>query len=263
MQQLSVEPDEVNFDQTRYEAMMSRQERMVGDTSRTNMLIIGSGGIGSNVADLFISMGGRKLTLVDHDVVRPENEFPGNFNTAFIDKPKVDSVFVDLLTRYSHSDDLTVRPLNVNLFDMDIRETLGDEFFDIILVCTDTIESRRYAFEQLSTSTDLWIDARMGGPSATVFAFMTSDIEQAQFYLDMDLREVTDPLPCGLKATAFLTGGFIKGMVGVALRDYSLGKTPPYQQVLDAELMKWVVAGSVTPQQEQIEEASSPVRITS
>lgn len=217
--------------------MMSRQANLIGDTSDLEVLIIGVGGIGSNVADMMVSLGVTKIWLMDHDIVAPENEFPGNFRAMFTDMNKARAVSNDLVAKYSHGEHLEIYVLEDRIEDVEFDE----EFWDIIVASTDSIDSRSYAFRTLQGNCNLWIDARMGGASATVFAVSPLNNTQSKFYRENELRPVIYPLPCGDKATAYLTSGFIAGMVGLVVRDVSTGKVPPYQQIFDGRSWRYTV----------------------
>lgn len=220
-----------------HDHMMSRQANLVGETRDMTALIIGAGSIGSNAADLFVSMGIRDITLIDPDIVLPENEFPGQYNARHVGTPKVHAVAERLREEYSHGMTLSITAFHAKIEDTTFET---DIYFDIVLVCTDNMVTRRYALEMLWNHCDgLWLDARMGGPSCVLYCVRVDDDEKFEFLSKHDMKDVTTEMPCGDKATAYLTTGFMRGLLGIAIRDHSRGVKPPYQQIIDAERLKW------------------------
>lgn len=193
---------------------LSRQSAMVSrDIADLSVCIVGVGGIGSNAAHTLASMGVQQITLIDNGIVELENIYPGFFGAASADEElkKVDSVTLDLEERYD------VLPLAHLGFIEDVPENdLG--IYDIVLVCTDTIASRLAAWEILRDRTQWWLDGRMGGPGCDLYCFNAKDGSKVEQYLS-SLDHPEGDLPCGMKATAFITKGYLQGFIGDAVRD--------------------------------------------
>jgi molybdopterin/thiamine biosynthesis adenylyltransferase len=203
---------------------LSRQEEMIPTDKITSLklLIIGVGGIGSSAAYVLASMGVRDFTLIDPDFVEDVNIFPGWFNVMNVGIHKVDVVQEYLEENYDLGGgdfvSVTAYPGLAN------EAPITDEDqFDIILACTDNIPSRQWAWEHWAGQCKLWLDARMGGTTAHLFAIDPLSGDDRSYYEGMFYSEPAE-LPCGMKATAALTKGFIPGMIAEAVRNHILDK---------------------------------------
>lgn len=193
---------------------LSRQSAMVNRAiSDISVCIVGVGGIGSNAAHTLASMGVQQLTLIDNGIVEPENIYPGFFSqdAAQEELKKVDAVSMDIEDRYG------VLPLTRLGFIEDVpQKDLG--IYDIVLVCTDTLASRQATWKALGDRATWWLDGRMGGPGCDLYCFNTKDGSKVEAYLE-SLEHSEGELPCGMKATAFITKGYLQGFIGDAIRD--------------------------------------------
>lgn len=209
----------------------SRQAALVPDLSDKTILFIGVGGIGSNAAHLAASMGLKRITLIDPDEVAVENLAPGFFNEAHVGDPKVFAVSNDIWERVG-VDETNIQSYNSLLENSPI---LDSRPFDIVVISTDTLQSRRMAWENYAhlICNGWWIDARMGGTLTTVFAVDVRDGEQVDDYSDELKDSRPSELPCGEKATAPLTKGYIAGMIGRVLYCIANNFPPPYMQRFD------------------------------
>jgi len=214
-------------EQNNRQLRLSRQAELVADPEGLTMLIIGVGGIGSNAAHVAMSVGFEELTIMDPDVVMEENLYPGFFSHGDQGRPKVEALYDRLYDVFGNTID--VEPIVGSFPDHDEFPT-----FDIVLICTDTLESRREAWRHgRELCRGVWIDARMGGTLSTVYAIDREDQDAMRDY-DMELREGREgELPCGQKATAPLTKGFINGMIGKVLIDIANGDKPLHMQRYD------------------------------
>jgi hypothetical protein len=222
---------------------LSRQAQMVNRrVSELRVCIVGCGGIGSNAAHLFASMGVMTLTLFDPDEVAEENIHPGWFTQDDADDHvlKVDAILDGLEMTYGITP--TVHPYAVGEIPEQSYE-VGD--FDIVLVGTDSLHSRQEAWDVLHTKTRWWMDGRMGGPGCDLYVLRVDDTEKAVEY-ERTLRSPEGMLPCGMKATAFITKGYLMGMIGDALRDI-VNRAPvvPYRFRYDADDKMFLVETGV------------------
>jgi molybdopterin/thiamine biosynthesis adenylyltransferase len=204
---------------------LSRQADLIPPLGDISVAIIGVGGIGSNAAHLLVSMGFTNVHLFDFDTVEEENLYPGFFSQNYVGTDKARSVYGDIMDRYGRG----LSYCNDHFEDSDALQ------YDIILICTDTLGSRRtiwrrHAQEQCN---HVYIDARMGGTLATVYAVEMADDNAIGEYYDVLADGREGELPCGEKATAPLTKGFIMGMIGQVIFDIANNKTPPFMQRYD------------------------------
>ena len=208
---------------------LSRQAQMVNRrVSELRVCIVGCGGIGSNAAHLFASMGVTDLTLIDPDEVAEENIHPGFFTSEHIGTEKVYALAHDL---EHYGTQIRTLVASVNMASPFLQ---GDPF-DIVLVGTDSLHSRQEAWDVLHDKTQWWMDGRMGGPGCDLYVLRVDDTEKAIEY-ERTLRSPEGHLPCGMKATAFITKGYLMGMIGDALRDI-VNREPvvPYRFRYDAD----------------------------
>lgn len=201
------------------EQLMSRQSELVSPlVEEVRVAIVGLGGIGSNVAEVLARIGVRHFTLYDGDVVEAENVYPGAFWMDQVGEAKASAVEENL------------HLMGVDYEDVELRDYFNprDEHnhHDIWIVGTDTMESRRevwYALDRGEPLFDTYIDARMGGAGFEIYRVAASDFESRRQYRDFSLDNVrTQELPCGQKATAYLTR-MIAGMVGEIVRAHTNG----------------------------------------
>lgn len=208
--------------------LMSRQADMVSDPGEKSIIFIGCGGIGSNAVHMAASIGYKNITLVDPDDVAEENIYPGLFSRERIGLSKVSSLGLRLSSEMD---------VEVSEWKRLINECEDLGFFDIAVISTDTLSSRLAAWElygpQLSK---WWIDARMGGYLATVRTIDTTDMASSINYGDKMAKDREGNLPCGMKATAPMTKGFIAGMIGQSLVDIANGEKPKSVQRYDMEM---------------------------
>lgn len=220
---------------------LSRQSEIIPDhIADLRVTVVGVGGIGSNVVWTLAGMGVRYFELFDPDVVNTENIYPGNFSNAHIGTPKVSSV-----------KDKICSELMVARGDVaDHPHAFGEygglyDRSDIFIVATDNMESRRetWAMAEDLDLYNLWIDARMGGTSATVYSLLAQDDEiKSRYNKRVQIDNI--PLPCGQKATALLTKGMIPAMVAQSVYDYVIGRDPIYGQVYDLQSRRTVTFNS-------------------
>lgn len=199
---------------------MSRQSQIVGDLSDFTAVIIGVGGIGSNAAHILDSMGVGCIHLVDHDVVGVENIYPGYFTLHDIGRPKVEAV-ADKLScdTFTYQDRFSPDGDPPNLSEVTI---------DLLLLTTDTIESRLFAYQTLGGEAMYTLDARMGGVNAQVF---TIDRVGYDSHIERLTGTTNNDLPCGEKATSPITKGFLVGMIGNSVVKISKHLPPPSVQI--------------------------------
>lgn len=211
-----------------FEQRHSRQALLIPDTINTkSMLIIGGGGIGSNALHMAVSTGLQWITVVDYDIVGEENIFPGFFGQPDVGLPKTRALAKATQELYGVTLD------TYEATSMLAWQQLEGELFDIALVCTDNLPSRQEALEKALEMNlcEWWIDARMGGTGASVYCFCLDDTNypQVQDYQKTFGMTHTEE-PCGMKATAALTKGFIAGMIGQCIYDIANDNQPPFEQ---------------------------------
>lgn len=164
------------FHQIQRDAALSRQGDIIPFyIQELSVLLIGVGGIGSNVAHMLASMGISNMTLIDPQEVNLENTYPGWFRWGDLGKPKVEAVAERLREEFNLGDG--IHPIQ------DYFMELYPKRYDVVVISTDTLTSRREAWEIFRAQEEgvghplweLWIDARMGGTNAEVYALIHDD----------------------------------------------------------------------------------------
>lgn len=224
------------------DAALSRQGDIIPFTIQDlSVLLIGVGGIGSNVAHMLASMGITDMTLIDPQDVALENTYPGWFRWGDVGSSKVRAVAYRLQEEFGVSDNI--------IYERDKFINLYAGSYDVVVVSTDSLTSRREAWEiylaegerQGKPLWNLWIDARMGGTNAEVYALTRDDPELISGYNKRLLGKDVE-LACGMKATAPLTKGVIPSMVAQAIYDVIQGKQPAYCRMYDLRTGRTIIA---------------------
>jgi hypothetical protein len=208
----------------------SRQSLIVdqGKIGALKVLVIGAGGIGSNLVHMMASMGVSNISVLDFDAVHEENVAPGWFSIQNLGNAKVDAIRLTAFEWYG---------LEVDAIFGRIEDYIPDKEWDIVMVSTDSLQSRKLAYQKLAGSTRWWVDARMGATGIEVFAFQPNSDLDEQYRPSLEF--VAEPLPCGQKATAPLTKGIIPGLVGQVVFDIvTEGNVPPFYQTYDMRQVK-------------------------
>lgn len=196
---------------------LSRQALLVpAHISDLRVLMIGIGSIGSMATSMLLRMGVRHLTAYDKDVVNIENVGPSSYGLNDLTQTKTDALRASLLIATG------VGIETKNRFYTSQRETA-----DVVIVTVDSMEARRFIWERQNISGwKLWIDARMGFDQCSTTTCMSDNPESIEFYAKSIAREGA-PLPCGQKATAFISGGIVVGFIGTVLARYVNGLPIP------------------------------------
>lgn len=205
------------------EQLMSRQKDILPTDRDMSAIIIGAGSIGSMAAYMLASVG-VQVSFLDFDRVGLENLYPSFYGWEDEGKRKV------LALEDRLQDMLRCDPIGIihAIEDWNPRTN-----YTLALLCTDNLETRRVGWDKLFDRVEWLIDARVGGWQASVYA-IPADNEQARaLHYSRELDQPNTDLPCGMKATAPLTKGWIPGMLGQVVVDINNGKKPPYLQSYD------------------------------
>lgn len=213
---------------------LSRQSEIVkGSPADVKLLIIGAGGIGSNVAYVSACMGFESIEVFDDQVVGPENVAP-----QFYAEEDDGILKVDALGQ------------NIRLFIEDIDILGRPELYtrqkveaDIVIVGVDSMVARRqiWLHNQIK-GWKWWIDGRMGGRVANVITVKNERPQWERYwneYLDEKAWPTTEQ-SCGMKATAFMTKGIIPGLIGNTLAMLLNGEEPPFFQMFNTAIPQYI-----------------------
>ena len=186
--------------------------------STIRVTMIGLGNIGNNSLISLARMGVRHFTLYDPDTVAAENVYPSGFGIADVGFLKVRVAKQQMQQQLGHyPGDSDIQAREQRYIDQP-GET------DIVIIGTDTMSSRRTAWEQNQLDWKLWIDGRMGADRCEIY---TATRGGDNSYYEHRLTVGESPLACGEKATAPLTTGIIPGLISSIVFQWINGKPIP------------------------------------
>lgn len=134
-----------------------------------DVLIVGTGAIGRNVASCVSRLGPKSITIVDHDHVEEHNISPQNWRMEDCGRKKVEVLAQEILSQCSN---VEVNPIpkawTPNL--------LKRKQFNAVWATVDNIDVRRIVYNYYKERADMFFDIRIGGPLAQVFSI--ADLSQ-------------------------------------------------------------------------------------
>jgi len=213
------------------EGRLSRQTDMIDKSiTRVKLLSIACGGINSNALHVLASMGVTDIQVIEPDVVTTANIYPGFFPAEHKSQPKAAAVLHGIHTMLGANCGVSIKHFDAKLEDVRMSEL---DPYNVVLIGTDSLDTRRKAFTKFYLPNVFWMDARMGGTGADLFCLHDNTTDEALDHYRESLQGDGDPLPCGMKATAAMTKGFIPGMIGDAMRDFVNGHRIAYHYRYD------------------------------
>ena len=217
------------MDRSRFARLLSEQA-----LDGKEVMVVGCGGIGSNVALFLAKMGVQKFVLVDPDHVEEENIATQAFGRRYLGWWKVDAT-EDII--------LDVNPdTAVEAHASRMEALVGLPDVDVVVLALDSLAARLscyhrlfpWATKQSPRGDRLLVDPRMGLESLDV-QFVRAPFEALKEGTEIEhferwekgLRD-TDAveLPCGAKAIAY-NGAFAGAVVAAQVRRWLMGKKVP------------------------------------
>lgn len=203
---------------------LSRQANLIGEYPFKKAAIVGAGAIGSRYCVMFAQMGVPQIELYDGDLLGPENIAGGTFDSRMLGKKKVSSV-----------KSITSLVTGANNIVIPVPDDYTGQKSDaeVLVIGVDSLDKRaaiiKAAIDGKAMENLRWlIDPRIGGYNTSVYTIDLSDKQQYANYLKT--YDVTpEPLPCGMKSTAYVTN-WCCAAGGNVLRCLTNGITPPYLQ---------------------------------
>ncbi|MGC8729031.1 MAG: sulfur carrier protein ThiS adenylyltransferase ThiF [Elusimicrobiales bacterium] len=110
----------------------------------SKILIIGCGGLGSNIAHILLRTGFLNLTIIDFDSVELKNLNRQNFLPSDIGKPKVYVLKSNLLKINPKA---KIKALNKKINENDLKKIIGKYEPDIVVEAVDKEETKMFIFE--------------------------------------------------------------------------------------------------------------------
>ncbi len=192
------------------------------------LLVIGAGGIGSNSVYMAASMGFEHITVYEPDVVEEANIAP--------------QFYGQLDASHSFQKTIALSERIAVMLGVDIKAfpelyTRQVEEAKIVSCAVDSMPARRRIWRQNRINGKAWwLDGRMGGTIWSLYCVNLQDPLQVACY-EKTLEAPDGQIPCGEKATAFLTKGVIPGDIGVCLYHIVTDGLPFFYTTFDAYTM--------------------------
>lgn len=221
----------------------SRQAQIVPTLiENLKILIVGVGGIGSNVAHTLVSLGagsgpGGKIIIYDPDIVSEENLWPQYFHEAHIGMPKVEALAQNLKSQFGAGQSLEIVAKQGKFFGN------GEDRVDVVIFGVDSLKMRSIIWKGMVRSQMQWrllVDGRMGGRGATIVFLQSTDGEAIRYYDKYMLpTNVPNDLLCGEKATAYLTKGLLPGIISGGIAQWLNGQQLSNEWSIDFDSTPW------------------------
>lgn len=172
------------------------------------MLFVGAGSVGSNLVRSAAAIGVRDMVVCDMDVI-------GDENIAVSWLEEIGETKAEDLSRHAFElYETTITAVEDEVGAYEVGNLIDEHDVDVVVVSTDTIESRRAIWEGVrqsyldDESADiLYIDFRIGGFSGNVYSFYVSDLASVDLY-EQTFENRGVGLECGAKAYPGLTLGW-------------------------------------------------------
>lgn len=184
--------------------------------------IIGSGGIGSPTALLLAKMGCSSLRLMDFDSVEDHN-FPNQmFRLEDLGRPKAEAL-AEIVESFS------------GIKSNSQVERFEDQPLEgVIIVCVDNMATRQKVWQRvrLNIRVPLFIDARMGGMIAQVFALSPCLPKDMRGYEEMLFSdEEAVEIPCTAQAIIYNTF-MIASVIGAIIKAHARHEPLPMEGIV-------------------------------
>lgn len=193
-------------------------------TFKDTITIIGTGGIGSPAAIVLSKMGCSRIVTYDPDVIEIHNLPNQFFRTGDVDKKKVDALH-EIVSEFS------------GVSTEAKAEFYIDQAFEsgIVISAVDNMETRKAIWKKVKYNPriKLFIDARMGGEVARIYAINPLDIDEIQLY-EKTLYSDSDAQAERCTAKAIIYNVFaIASVIGSLVKKYAKGEKKPKEILID------------------------------
>ena len=184
--------------------------------------IIGSGGIGSPTALLLSKMGCSDLTIMDFDSVEAHN-FPNQmFRLKDLGRPKAEAL-AEIV-----EDATGVKP------EAKVERFEDQALLGVVIVCVDNMATRQKVWQKvrLNIRVPLFIDARMGGMIAQVFALNPCLPDEMRGYEGLLFTdEEAVEIPCTAQAIIYNTF-MIAAIIGAIIKSHAKQEALPVEGIV-------------------------------
>lgn len=191
-----------------------RSAKWFDEAANINLLVLGLGGIGSNLAWQLLKTGPNAMTLVDMDRVEAVNMAGQFFPYSAISKNKADEV-ATWLNQFNHK--TSIYPLVVEVDHTML--TLLFSGIDVIFTGFDNMEARKNVWEEFKekakyNSRVLLVDGRCSATDFHIYAIPSDDPDKMKRYEEeLFTDEEADETVCSFKQTAYISNMVASFMV--------------------------------------------------
>lgn len=193
-------------------------------TFTDTITVIGVGGIGSPTTIVLAKMGCTRIVIYDPDTIELHN-IPNQFyRIGDVGRPKVEAL-KDIVREFAG---VEVTPH---------QELFAEQQIDpgIVIAATDSMTSRKAVWNRVKYNPHirLFIDARMGGEVARIYAVNPSDIDAIEAY-EKTLYDDSDASPEKCTAKAIMYNVFaIAAIIGDLVKKLAKGQALPSETLVD------------------------------
>ena len=186
----------------------------------TSVSVIGVGAVGSHVLEVLTKVGITNITMYDYDTVERHNVANQGFGLDEVGLLKTEAVRLRLLRTTG---------VDVKVVEGKIEESFPFDT-DIVISAVDSMAVRKLLWEGVSdlrSTTQLWIDGRMGALYGVVFSIPLEDMRKVGLYsatLHSDAEGIQ--APCSAKATIFCPW-WMASMMGATVMKHVAGIEQP------------------------------------
>lgn len=166
--------------------------------------VIGCGGIGSQAALMLATMGVKKITLMDFDIVEEHNRPNQGYREKDIGRPKVEAL-KEIIGEFAEGCEVTA--INEKFTDQDLE--------GVVIMAVDSMEAREMIWKKVKRNLNimLCIDGRLAGEYLEVFTIRPNGLEDIEYYeARLFSDEEAAELPCTAKGIIYI-GGMIASFI--------------------------------------------------
>jgi hypothetical protein len=193
--------------------------------------MIGLGGIGSYTVPILAKMGCSSLTGYDDDSVESHNIPNQYYRLSDIGTPKVEAL-----------SQIVLEQTGVSLHGIQEKCDGSQSFQGIVISGVDKMTPRHVIWQQIKwkAGIQLYLDARMGGQVAVLYAIRPCDPDDIRFYESkLFSEEETHELPCTARSIVY-TVAFIAGLIANQIKKFAKGEPIMREIIWDAQTCTFI-----------------------
>jgi len=196
--------------------------------------LIGCGSIGSYTGVTLSKLGFKDFILYDGDRIETHNLSNQYYTKEDIGRAKVNAL-KDIIEKFSPYRKVNVLVKNEYYNNQNLLN-------DIVIVCTDNIESRRLVYSKWKESlfSKFLIDARMGGELMHIYTISKHSPEKHIKDYENSLKIENQPLPCTARTIVYNIS-VIGGLIGNIVKKICNNEEYPYHIMFHLKTLELLV----------------------